>query len=174
MQGAQNMKDILEKIFEKYFIHMIQKDWKDELKPIPEETLKPWMDDSLIGFIKNSCSEVFTEVEEELKRKYEHEIWIEINDFINEYNEKKEEAEQAEEPDEDEWDTGGDELEDDMMICTESTTECVDGEFICDHAEAHDHGPGCDTGCGHVPVHAACEKIEQEKVPDEITETGGV
>ena len=44
------MEKILKKIVMKYFVHKIQEDWKDELKKIPEDRLKKWMDDEL--FIK--------------------------------------------------------------------------------------------------------------------------
>ena len=193
----KQLKEILESIFEKYFIHKIQVDWKDELKKIPEEILKEWMDEELLGQVRRGSTEVFETVKDEMERKYDFGIYMEVSDFVDDYKTKLEEVEneQAEE-EEDEWDVDGeDAMIGEKMICPEATPECSEGDKPCTHAEIHDYDKDCNDGCDFIPQHIQCNQVSEHhteeeisefqkgdhsekqvptRVPDEIVETGGV
>ena len=184
----------------KYFVHKIQEDWKDELKKIPEDRLKKWMDDELfikMGEIAQNAVEQFIV---DIDSSWDNEAWMDINDFVNDYAEELEklEAEEEVEPedeylwaadDENEegeegfyyhksWFEEYDENEEDeeviLMHCPDVLSGCN-----CDHAEVHPFGIGCNTGC-NVSYHTVCVRHNEEQteynddVPDEIAETGGL
>jgi hypothetical protein len=89
------MDKILEKLFTKYFIFKIQEDWKNELRKIPEELLKKWMDDELFVKIKSECENLAADVVSDVDRKWDNEIWMDINDFVNESITDQEIADEA-------------------------------------------------------------------------------
>lgn len=189
------MDKILEKLFTKYFIYKVQVDWKDELKKIPEELLKKWMDDELFVKIKSECENMAADVISDIDRKWDNEIWMDINDFVNEYNTDLEIAEEAKaEKGEDYWDSEDEEdlspfmddkndvdvsTEVKLMYCPEADVTCD-----CDHQDPHLCTAGCFTGClyeDHDKCGPYIEQDQEEKslvtdddVPDEIVETGGL
>jgi len=181
------MDKILEKLFTKYFIFKIQEDWKNELRKIPEELLKKWMDDELFVKIKSECENLAADVVSDVDRKWDNEIWMDINDFVNEYDTDQEIASEAEEQkqeqeQEDYWGTDDDDdTELKLMYCPDADINCD-----CDHADPHPYTIGCNHGCVYTE-HFSCEPyIEKEKetelnddipdgpIPDEIAETGGL
>lgn len=191
------MDKILEKLFTKYFIFKIQEDWKSELRKIPEELLKKWMDDELFVKIKSECENLAADVVSDVDRKWDNEIWMDINDFVNEYDTDQEIAEEqiAEEEEqaaEEYWDTDDDDprvytyddaddnTEVKLMYCPDASKETCD----CDHADPHPYTTGCNHGCVY-SHHLQCEPylatntelnddIPDGPIPDEIAETGGL
>ena len=174
------MDKILEKLFTKYFIFKVQTEWKEELKKIPEELLKKWMDDELFVKIQAECENLAADVISDIDRKWDNELWMDINDFVNEYQTDLELAEEAEaEKEEDYWDTDDEDPADDfgeddpdqynfpvvkdlsgevkLMYCTDADVTCD-----CDHAEPHPYSAGCTCGCVYTQ-HYSCEPyIEKE------------
>lgn len=171
------MNKILEKLFTKYFVFKIQEDWKEELKKIPEQTLKKWMDEELFVKINNVSESLAADVVSDCSSKWDNEIWMDINDWVNDYNSGEDEDELGYDVPgipEDYWDSEDEKnpLEGLMMICPEKQEPCGEN---CDHAEPHQYESGCETGCGFSSTHIKCaiqEDVTDEKVPDEITETG--
>lgn len=170
------MEQILKKLFKKYFIFKITEDWKDELKKIPEELLKTWMDDELFKKIDHECECLASEVAVDADRKWDDDLWMEINDFVNNYELEQENANDTD--DDDYWDTDGElgqeaqeEINDlQWMECLDKDENCA-----CDHADVHIYGDGCDTGCAYADhTHCVQYKEKEENVPDEIQETGGL
>jgi hypothetical protein len=179
------MDKILEKLFTKYFIFKIQEDWKEELKKIPEELLKKWMDDELFVKIEAECQSLAADTISDVDRKWDNQIWMDINDFVNEYQTDQElaEEEKEKEKEEDYWDSDDDEpgvytYDDDkevkLMYCTDADVKCD-----CDHADPHPYSAGCICGCVYTS-HCRCEPYTEQTtelnddVPDEIVETGGI
>jgi len=168
------MEKILKKILMKYFVFKLQEDWKDELKKIPEDRLKKWMDEDLFIKMNQNAENLVDQFITDTGSTWDNEIWMDINDFVNDYNE---ELENIQEKEEEYWDTDDDDYESKeivLMHCQEMDTECN-----CDHADIHPFGIGCNTGCQYTE-HTACVRYNEERtelnddVPDEIVETGGI
>ena len=173
------MDKILKKLFTKYYIFKVQTEWKDELKKIPEKDLKLWMDNDLFIKIKELSESLADDVIRDADLKWDNDLWMDINDFVNEQADTLEEKN----ADDDEyWNTEDDDKPTDepeevqLMICPEADVTCD-----CDHSEIHPHTIGCETGCQY-SQHFSCDKYDEEDeippapepVPDEIVETGGV
>jgi len=178
------MDKILEKLFTKYFIFKVQTEWKEELKKIPEELLKKWMDDELFVKIQAECENLASDVISDIDRKWDNELWMDINDFVNEYQTDLELAEEAEaEKEEDYWDTDDEDPADDfgeddpdqynfpvvkdlsgevkLMYCTDADVTCD-----CDHAEPHPYSAGCTCGCVYTQ-HYRCEPYIEKEAEDQ-------
>ncbi len=169
------MKEILVKLFEKYFIHKIQEDWKEELKKIPEDRLRKWMDETLIEEVKTACTEIYDDIETNMETKYSYELWMSINDYVNEEADELAKEEEQEEPP-DEWDVEDDDnpMEGVMMVCPEKGVGCDD---TCDHSVPHTYDEiGCESGCGFTTDHIKCEVHDHSDenvrdTEDQISET---
>jgi len=184
------MDAILNKLFKKYFVFKISEDWKDELKKIPEELLKDWMDNDLFKKIDEYSLELVSSVIGDAEDKWNNEIWMDINEFVNEYELQQEIAQEkldAENDPEESWFTDDDDTDDDDTDDDDDDTDkdqkmyCpdVDPNCNCEHSDIHEQSSGCFCGCAYA-THTACLPYKHKpmegysKVPDEITETGGL
>jgi hypothetical protein len=170
MRGVLEMDKILLKLFKKYFVFEIQKEWKDELKKVDETDLKKWMDDELLSKMDYVAEDLLKEVKEKMKDKWEYELYYDINNFVEDWKDKQKE-EVEEETDEWSTDTHIDDGET-MLICPDADENCSE----CDHQKPHLYNSECDTECDISDIRKKCEvwELEEESLEQEVKETGGV
>jgi len=175
------MEKILKKMIMKYFVFKLQEDWREELKKIPEELLKKWMDDDLFVKMKEQAESLASGFIDEATTTWDNELWMDINDFVSDYNEELEKIQEDQDVPEEYWDTEDGDAEDEdegkevvLMHCLDANPACN-----CDHMDIHPHSIGCDTGCVY-QQHSSCVVYAEDTgeewtdIPDEITQTGGL
>lgn len=156
------MEKILKKLIMKYFVFKLQEDWREDLKKIPEERLKKWMDEELFVKMTEQVEALSQGFIDEACTTWDNEVWMDINDFVTEYNEELEKIIEDQDVPEEYWDTEDGDAEDEskevvLMHCIDANPECN-----CDHQDIHPHNIGCDTGCVY-QAHNSCIVYAEEQ-----------
>jgi len=108
------MEKILKKMMMKYFVFKLQEDWREELKKIPEEHLKQWMDEDLFVKMEEQAESLASGFIDEATTTWDNELWMDINDFVSDYNEELEKIQEDQDVPEEYWDTEDGDAEEDI------------------------------------------------------------